>query len=90
MLSPFATPPPPCTPVYKAAPPPKKKNPLLTGALLCTCRVDAETNKRLELERSIRELENKIEELTEDFDAEKASRTKAEKQRKEISEVCPP
>lgn len=51
-------------------------------------RVDAETNKRLELERNIRELENRIEELNEDLDAEKASRAKAEKQRKETSEVC--
>ena len=57
--------------------------------LLCVCRVDTETNKRLELERSIRDLENRIEELNEDLDAEKASRSKAEKQKKEISEVCP-
>lgn len=42
------------------------------------------------MERSIRELESKIEELTEDLDAEKASRSKAERQRKEISEVCQP
>ena len=56
----------------------------------CACRVDTETNKRLELERSIRELENRIEELNEDLDAEKTSRSKAERQKKEISEVCSP
>lgn len=51
-------------------------------------RVDAETNKRLELERTIRDLQNRVEELNEDLDAEKTSRSKAERQRKEISEVC--
>ena len=35
-----------------------------------------------------RELENQIEELKEDLDAEKGSRVKAEKQRKATSEVC--
>ena len=60
----------------------------MDDALWCICRVDAETNKRLELERSIRDLENRIDELNEDLDAEKASRSKAEKQKKEISEVC--
>lgn len=58
------------------------------SVLISFLRADEETNKRLELERTKRELENQIEELKEDLEAEKSSRVKAEKQRKSTSEVC--
>ena len=51
------------------------------------CRADEESAKRTELEKVKREMDNQIEELREDLEAEKNARTKAEKQRRELSEV---
>ena len=55
--------------------------------LICFCRVDEESSKRSDLEKVKREMENQIEELRDDLEAEKSARTKAEKQRREHSEV---
>ena len=51
------------------------------------CRADEESAKRTELEKVKREMDNQIEELREDLEAEKGARTKAEKQRRELGEV---
>lgn len=50
-------------------------------------RADEEAARRSELEKIKREMDNQIEELKDDLDAEKSARTKAEKQRRELSEV---
>lgn len=50
-------------------------------------RVDDESAKRSELEKVKREMENQIEELKDDLEAEKSVRTKVEKQKRELSEV---
>lgn len=50
-------------------------------------RVDEESSRRSELEKTKREMESQIEELKEDLDTEKVARTKAEKQRRELGEV---
>ena len=50
-------------------------------------RADEEAARRSELEKVKREMDNQIEELKEDLEAEKSARTKAEKQRRELGEV---
>ena len=50
-------------------------------------RADEESAKRSELEKTKRELDNQLEELREDLEAEKNARTKAERQRRELGEV---
>ena len=50
-------------------------------------RADEESARRSELEKTKRELDNQLEELKEDLEAEKSARTKAEKQRRELGEV---
>ena len=56
--------------------------------LVCVSfRADEESARRSELEKTKRELDNQLEELKEDLEAEKSARTKAEKQRRELGEV---
>lgn len=50
-------------------------------------RADEEAAKRSDLEKVKREMENQIEELKEDLEAEKSARGKAERQRREFGEV---
>lgn len=50
-------------------------------------RFDEETAKKIELEKIKRELEIQVDELKEDLDVEKSARVKAEKQKRELSEV---
>ena len=61
---------------------------LWTKFIVLHCdRVDEESARRSELEKKKRELENQVEELKEDVEAEKAGRAKEEKKRRELAEV---
>ena len=54
--------------------------------LLCN-RVDEEGVAKFTIQKQMRELQNQLQELSEDLDAEKDSRAKAEKQKKDLNEV---
>lgn len=66
---------------------PDSKAKICTPVKLNLYRVDDESAKRSELEKVKREMENQIEELKDDLEAEKSVRTKVEKQKRELSEV---
>ena len=50
-------------------------------------RVEDEVTAKSTFHKQIREMENQVQELQEDLDTEKESRAKAEKQKRDLSEV---
>jgi len=53
-------------------------------------RVEEEVSQKTSAIKRSRELENQIQELQEDLDAEKTARSKVERQRRDLGEVCVP
>lgn len=51
------------------------------------CRSDDESVSKATTIKQLRELQSQIQELSEDLDAEKQSREKAEKQKRDLNEV---
>jgi len=52
------------------------------------CSVEEEVSGKTSVTKQVRELQSQLQEIQEDFEAEKASRHKAEKQKRDLGEVC--
>lgn len=52
------------------------------------CRAEEETTARVKLEKENRELHSQLQETQDDLESEKEARTKADKLRKQLNEVC--
>ena len=55
--------------------------------LLVMCRVEEEVSGKTSVTKQVRELQSQLQEMQEDFEAEKAARHKAEKQKRDLGEV---
>ena len=51
------------------------------------CRVEEEVSGKTSVTKQVRELQSQLQEMQEDFEAEKAARHKAEKQKRDLGEV---
>lgn len=51
------------------------------------CRVEEEVSGKTSVTKQVRELQSQLQEIQEDFEAEKAARHKAEKQKRDLGEV---
>jgi len=51
------------------------------------CRVEEEVSGKTSVTKQVRELQSQVQEMQEDFEAEKAARHKAEKQKRDLGEV---
>jgi myosin protein heavy chain len=56
--------------------------------VLYFCSVEEEVTAKTSVAKQIRELQSRIQETQEDLEAEREARTKAEKQKRDIGEVC--
>ncbi len=61
------------------------------GQCLAVCvvcfRVEEEVTQRTTVQKQMRELENQVQEVSEDLETEKEARNKAEKQKRDLGEV---
>ena len=51
------------------------------------CRVEEEVSGKTSVTKQVRELQSQLQEIQEDFEAEKVARHKAEKQKRDLGEV---
>jgi len=51
------------------------------------CRVEEEVSGKTSVTKQVRELQSQLQEMQEDFEAEKTARHKAEKQKRDLGEV---
>lgn len=60
---------------------------MVINASICFFRGDEEAAKRSDLEKQRRELQVQLDELKEDYEAERTARERTEKHRRELAEV---